>query len=279
MAKRKRIHNVEEMLKKGYGNGVGEEYKPWISIQDVGSKGRVTRVKGFKTNRQHEFLSDLETNYFYILEFSDMVIDIREQYPLLPMEETMSIAEELGIKYPTVPETGENIVMTTDFLITIATKNGTKEVARTIKPKDDLSNKRIIEKFEIERVFWERREIDWGIVTDQEIDKTIAHNISFVAAYKDIRKIDVFSELAAAEIKDLVYELLKRIVDTERSMRAICLEFDKDMCLESGSGLSIFKYLVINKIIEIDISKKLNVNENIPIISVRSEELRRVEAI
>lgn len=31
---------------------------------------------------------------------------------------------------------------------------------------------------------------------------------------KHIREIDVFSELAAVEIKDLVYELLKRIVDT-----------------------------------------------------------------
>jgi len=279
MAKRKRTHNIEKMIKEGYGTGIGSEYKPWIKIQDVPSLGRVTRVKGMKTNRQHELLSDMERNYFYILEYSDDVIDIREQYPLLPIEDTIAIANELGIKHPSNPETGEYIVMTTDFLITLSPKEGIKEVARTIKSKDDLLNERIIEKFEIERVFWEKRDIDWGIVTEEEIDKTIAHNISFIQGYRDIRNVDSFSEMKIIEVKDFIYEFLKRIVDDQRSMRTICLAFDNDMNLEKGSGLSIFKYLIINKIIEIDISKKIDVNKNIPILSIRSDEIRKVEAI
>lgn len=279
MAKRKRIHNIEKMLKEGYGSGVGKEYKPWIKIQDVPSLGRVTRVKGMKTNRQHELLSDMERNYFYILEFSDKVIDIREQYPLLPIEDTILIAEELGIKHPKNPETGENIVMTTDFLITIGTEDGSKELARTVKAKDDLLNKRIIEKFEIERVFWQRRNIDWGIVTEQEINKVLAHNISFTQAYKDIGKVDSFCELEAVEIRDLIYEFLRRILDSEKSMRAICLQFDEDMSLEKGSGLSIFKYLIINKIIEINMYEKIDINKNITILKVKNDELKKVEAI
>lgn len=279
MAKRKRIHNIEKMLKEGYGSGVGKEYKPWIKIQDVPSLGRVTRVKGMKTNRQHELLSDMERNYFYILEFSDKVIDIREQYPLLPIEDTILISEELGIKHPKNPETGENIVMTTDFLITIGTEDGPKELARTIKAKDELLNKRIIEKFEIERVFWQRRNIDWGIVTEQEINKVLAHNISFTQAYKDIGKVDSFCELEAVEIRDLIYEFLRRILDSEKSMRAICLQFDEDMSLEKGSGLSIFKYLIINKIIEINMYEKIDINKNITILKVKNDELKKVEAI
>jgi len=165
MAKRKRTQNIEKMIKEGYGSGIGSEYKPWIKIQDVPSLGRVTRVKGIDTERQHELLSDMERNYSYIVGFSNNVIDIREQYPLLPMEETISIADELGIKHPPNPITGEDIVMTTDFFITISTKNEIKELARTIKPKDDLLDKRILEKFEIERIFWEKRNIEWGIVT------------------------------------------------------------------------------------------------------------------
>jgi hypothetical protein len=98
----------------------------------------------------------MERNYFYILEYSDNVIDIREQYPLLPIEDTISIANELGISYPRHPEIGEDIIMTTDFLITVSTEGGVKEVARTIKSKDDLLDKRILEKFEIERVFWKK---------------------------------------------------------------------------------------------------------------------------
>lgn len=262
MAKRKRKQNIEKMIKEGYGSGIGSEYKPWIKIQDVPSLGRVTRVKGIKTNRQHELLSDMERNYFYILEYSDNVKDIREQFPLLPQEDTISIADELGLRHPKDPETGEDIVMTTDFLITVSTEDGIKEVARTIKSKDDLLDKRILEKFEIERVFWKKRNIDWAIVTEEEIDKIIAHNISFIQGYRDIKNVDGFTNLDSLEIQDLVYEFIRRIVDDKRSVRAVSLEFDNDMSLESGCGLSIFKYLIINKIIKIDISKKIDVNKN-----------------
>lgn len=61
-------------------------------------------------------MSDLEPNYFCLTEYSDLVVDVREQFPLLPLEETIVIAEELGIKHPTDPKIGEPIVMTTDFL-------------------------------------------------------------------------------------------------------------------------------------------------------------------
>ncbi len=51
----------------------------------------------------------MERNYFYLTEFSDAVLDIREQFPLLPQEETIVIAEELGIKHPADPKTGDPI--------------------------------------------------------------------------------------------------------------------------------------------------------------------------
>jgi len=85
MAKRKRIQNIEARLKEGRGTGIEEDYIPWIKIQDVAPKARATRVKGIKTNRQHELLSDMERDYFYLLDFSDDIVDIREQYPLLPL--------------------------------------------------------------------------------------------------------------------------------------------------------------------------------------------------
>lgn len=279
MAKRKRTKNIEKMLEEGRGSGIGKEYIPWITIQDVASKGRVTRVKGIKTGRQHELMSDMERNYFYFLEFSDEIVDIREQYPLLPLEDTLAIAMELGITHPRNPKTNEPIVMTTDFLVTIQRNGECFEAARTIKSKDDLLNRRINEKFEIERKYWEKKEIDWGIVTEQEIDKTIAHNISFIQGYKDLTVIDCFQEIDNLDLKDLIYEFIKRIVDDERTVRKICFEFDKDLGLEKGSGLSIFKYLIINKIIKIDIRKEIKVNEAIPIISVQKEEIKKVEAI
>lgn len=135
-------------------------------IQDVSSLGRSTRLKGIKTARQHEFLSDLERNYFYLTEHSDFVIDIREQFPLLPSEETIVIADELGIEHPTNPKTGETIVMTTDFLLTVDKGQGVFEVAHTIKMKDKLLEERVLEKFEIER---ENRSLSMLILSSFEI--------------------------------------------------------------------------------------------------------------
>ena len=279
MAKRQRKLDIDKRIKEGRGTGKGGKYKPWIKIQDVPSLGRSSRIKGIKTGRQHEFLSDMERNYFYILEYSDIVEDIREQYPLLPIEDTLLIADELGIEHPKDPKTGEFVVMTTDFLITINYDNKVYDVARTIKSKDDLMDKRISEKFEIERVYWKRKGIDWGIVTGEEIDKTVASNISMVHGYKEINTIDSLNGIEAGELKDLIYEFVKRIIDNSKTVRNICSEFDNEMFLEKGSGLCMFKYLIINKIIEIDITEKINVNKNIQSIRVVEKSIKKVEVI
>src|SRR5699024_11166945 len=139
-------------------------YQPWLKIQDVSSLGRSTRLKGIKTGRQHEFLSDLERIYFYLTEFSDAVLDIREQFPLLPQEETIVIAEELGIKHPSKLKTGDRIVMSTELLLTVDKGQRVFEVAHTIKMKDKLLEERVLEKFEIELVYCEPRGISWGII-------------------------------------------------------------------------------------------------------------------
>lgn len=85
-------------------------------------------------------------------EFSDLIVRIREQFPLLPLEETIVIAEELGVKHPANSKTGEPVVMTTDFLLTNKCQ-GVIEVARTIKMKDELLKESALKKYEIEREF------------------------------------------------------------------------------------------------------------------------------
>lgn len=257
--------NIDKLVKEGRGSGLLSEYKPWIRIQDVPSLGRSTRLKGIKTNRQHEFLSDTERNYFYLLEFSDCVTDIREQFPLLPLEETISIANELGIEHPTNPKTGEYIVMITDFLITKEKENKRIEVARTIKDKVELMNKRILEKFEIERIYWSRREVNWAIVTEQEINKAFADNISFFHSYYDIKHLDIFVDMASNDFEDLILEYIKRIIDSTECIRTMSRLFDEDMVLPKGTGIAIFKHLLARKIISIDLSTAINIDKSIDI--------------
>jgi hypothetical protein len=108
------------------------------------------------------------------------VTDIREQYPLLPLDETLDIARSCGFTHPTAPRTNQPIVMTTDFLVTVDQSLGVTEVARTVKPSLKLQEKRILEKFEIERRYWENRNISWGIVTEHEIPSQLTKNVKWL---------------------------------------------------------------------------------------------------
>jgi hypothetical protein len=74
--------DVDRSITQGYGRGEGENYLPWFRVQDIPSRGRSRKVHGVKTNRVHHLVSDLEFSYHLVLEFSENVIDIREQYPL-----------------------------------------------------------------------------------------------------------------------------------------------------------------------------------------------------
>lgn len=272
MAKRKRIttkDKIEKLIKEGRGQGIGQNYLPWIFIQDVPSLGRSTRLKGIKTNRKHEFLSDLEKNFFYILEYSHNVVDIREQFPLLPLEETLLIAKELGIKHPTDPNTNDPAVMTTDFLITINKNGRCFDVARTIKYEEELEDKRVLDKFEIEKRYWEKRGLDWGIVTEREINKDLAYNISFVHSYNDLYALDSFLDIDEDAVDDLVISYLERVTGRHTDIRKESNIFDKDFNLKKGTGLSIFYYLIIRKIIKINLSEELNLSK---INDIRVEE-------
>ncbi|WP_017473132.1 heteromeric transposase endonuclease subunit TnsA [Amphibacillus jilinensis] len=277
MSKRKRTSKIEKWIKEGRGSGIGTDYKPWLNIQDVSSLGRSTRLKGIKTNRQHEFLSDLERNYFYLTEYSDGVIDIREQFPLLPLEETIVIADELGIKHPTEPKTGDPIVMSTDFLLIVDLGQSVFEVARTIKMKDELLKERVLEKFEIEREYWQRKDIDWTIVTEEEISKTMARNIGYIHDYYDIRDYDIFQEMSSPHIEDLSLSLMQRLLNNKQNIHTITNEFDTDTHLPFGSGVTLFYHLLAQKIIVIDMLKPLNLEQQIDIKSIDESKLKKVK--
>ena len=77
-----------------------------LKITNLGSKfkmlasqGLVTRIRGTKTGRCHQLLSTLELDYLYLLDWSEEVIDIREQYPL-DLKETTALAKEVNLIHP-----------------------------------------------------------------------------------------------------------------------------------------------------------------------------------
>jgi hypothetical protein len=139
MAKRRRnttARSRERRRKEGRGLGSGKDYKPELRIQDVASIGLATRIFGWKTERIHHFMSKLECLFFYIVDWSAGVLDIREQFPL-DLNETLAIAQQSGIRHPVDVKTKEPIT-TTDFVITVGNVIHNFDIARTIKYQNKL---------------------------------------------------------------------------------------------------------------------------------------------
>lgn len=241
----------EGRIRDGRGIYRGIKYKTWLEVHEVPSVALSSRIAGWKINRIHHLLSNMERDYFYIIQWEDCVIDIREQYPLLPLEETIIIANETNIKHPSI-NNGEfkNVALSTDFVITIDDGKTVRDIARTIKPTSKLS-KRVKEKYKIEEIYWGKRNIDWGIVTEKEINPIKAKNIRFLYSYYFW---DRNNKLGEEEIKKRCCKFCEVLRKNNFNVMKTITENDRTMNYRVGESLSMFKYLLSHKVIKVDIN-------------------------
>ncbi|MDI2585835.1 TnsA endonuclease N-terminal domain-containing protein [Psychrobacillus sp. NEAU-3TGS] len=236
---------IARFYAEGRGSGELNHYKPWITIQDVPSKGRSHRPKGWKTNRIHQFLSDLELSYFYYLEWSKKVIDIREQYPI-ERETTLKIASEKNHTHPMDNSTQIPIVMTTDFLITSRVDNKIIQIARSIKPSSELENPRVIEKLEIERQYWEDRDIEWALIDEKVMSNQFMKNMKYIHEYYNLDNSR--EEEMSLHFLDYLAKELK--ANPQKQSITCCNEFDSFYNLEDGSSIYYMRHLYARRYIE-----------------------------
>jgi len=238
MAKHRRAWNdtvYNRYIREGRGQGAGADYKPWIVIQDFASKGMVSRVAGTTTGRVHHLMSNLEMQLFYLLDWSDDVTDIREQYPLTDLSEAINIAERKRIRYPYDPKSGFPYVMTSDFYIETL---GSASVL-SVKPSSELAKSRVREKLEIERRYWTERGLSWKIVMEHEINRTKAANIEWLAQAKDLSTFGLSEYTQATCIK----YFLANYHNDRFSLSRLLTEIERAFNLVVGMGLNIFKHL------------------------------------
>lgn len=260
------------MRAEGRGLGHGKEYKPWIFAASTTSYGNKTRWIGRITGREHQVLSNPEYYAGNIIDFSPRVTDIREQYPLWPIEETLGIAQALGVVHPNKRRKrskAKYIVMTTDFVIDVESNGRTVSVARAVKKHRDLEDPRVLEKLEIERVYWERRGIDWGIITDQDYDETMAKNIAEVI--RPHRTLEGRMSLPDSELKRLSRELTQMVQERDEPLSAILREFERRNNIPQGQAISLPWFLIANRHWTVDLSKKLDPFRKLEIISTDIE--------
>ena len=240
---------IAHRIKEGRGQGYGKDYIPWLKVQEVPSSGRSHRIYSHKTGRVHHLLSDLELAVFFSLEWECCVLDIREQFPLLPSD-TKQIALDSGIKHPA--SRGVDQVMSSDFFVD--SKDGPfKQFAIQVKPANALQDERTLEKLEIERRYWQQKKIPWFIITEKEINSVVKENIEWLYSMKTV-------ELSAELLAQL--PILASILEekTDEKIINVCKHIDIAYALKPGKTLSEMRALAANGFIKFNIYTPFRLN-------------------
>lgn len=246
--------NVEKRIKQGFGQGHGRDYKPWLAVQSFSSRGYASRVPGIKTGREHHVMSNLELDFFLTLEWSPRVLDVREQYPLHPIDETLAIAAGLGIRHPTNPKTKKPIVLTTDFLISVRNVPRDTEEARAVKPASELQSLRTLEKLQIERFYWDARNVNWGIVTEQDIPKSVSDNLRWLHPYFEPPRTPSLSKEHVDAMDRMLRDLMREGTNLANAARAC----DAKLGFEPGVSLSWARHFIASRLWAVNIREKID---------------------
>lgn len=251
------------------------EFKPWIEVQEVASEGRSKKIKGYKSGRKHHLLSDAEYFVFLLLEYDDTVIEIYEQFPLLPQDKTVQIANERGIIHPkyrrvSAKEEGvekkplPNKVMSTDFLIKIKRNEKYEFIAISIKTKPKITpsnnkNKGALLKLELERQYWLDQGIKCYCIVKEDINRDLIFNLKWFHKYASLSNQLLDSKKSwkkffLAELKNTDQNI--RLVDIIESTSA-------KTNIKYENSVKIFRHLMWHKDLTANISRKIKLTSKI----------------
>lgn len=227
----------QKRLKEKRGEGIGKDYVPFVQVGEFSCSGESIRVKSATIGRTHHFLSGIELAAFLVFDWCKDVIDIREQFPI-PLADSLNICRQLGIKHPQIR--GELKIVTTDLLIDFV--DG-KKLAIPVKPAADLDRKRIIEKIQIEKAFWESAQVPCLIFTDQDISNDLKMNLNWIRPLIDIDTEDHCS-LTKQDVMDLAVRLAKQPKDF---VARYCAKLDDRYQLEAGTHIETLRFGIANQ--------------------------------
>ncbi len=233
---------IQRRIKDGRGAGDGIDYLPWFYVTDVPSWGTSCVMTGWN-GQEHHWLSfgERKTCLCYAWR-PERVVQILGQYPILPREETVRIAQMMRIRHPPG-------VITVDFMLKIRRPNGeTYYVARDVKEMKELAKQSVLEKLSIALVAMELRRIEWGLVVSDSKDFPEAEweNVDWAFKAHELK-------IALALQPDKVWEIAQKLTADIAAatppviLRNICSSSDRAFGFGPGTSMKIARFLVANK--------------------------------
>lgn len=202
----------ETRLKENRGTGEGPGYLPWINAREISSTGVRSILPDWIHGRMIQLLSQAERSAYLCLRWDNDNMDIREQFPLMDLDETNRIADEFGYKRVNNGRTR----LTTDMMIT--KKDGSHLAVSVKKDTGVLDDEEVMNRQKIEERYWRNRNIPWVLAVEgRDVNLTKAGNIYLITGF--------FKEetLYSAGRKGLVKHLLANKVITEDLTRKLDL--------------------------------------------------------
>lgn len=238
---------IAQLSAEGRGKGTGSSYKPWLTIADLSSQGRSLRVWSNKTGRMHELFSDVEYRLFLCLEWSQDVVDIREQYPL-ERDITLEIARSLGLPHPYYPGTKTTTVMTVDFLATRIRSGEHCLEAFNAKRDEEAEDEASMAKLEIQRSYFEALDVPHHLVVHSAIPDLQVRNIEWI---RDAMLKHGEQEPHPNYFSGLMARMSAELARGAATMplNEYCSGFEQRHGAEAGTGLRVARMLMQERIL------------------------------
>jgi hypothetical protein len=229
-----------EKLLKTRGLGSGKDYEPFIKVHELSSSGESVRIRSASVGRIHHLLSGIELLAFLVFDQFEQTTDIREQYPL-PTGDTLDICARLGIRHPQMH--GALTVVSTDLLVDFSSGH---RLAIAVKSSSELSKLRVMEKLQIEKTYWETRDVEWKICTEREVTDGMRENLLWIQPYLS-PDMAAHQEVDYSDVQDLFHRLQSH---PRTKITRLCAKLDDQYKVDRGFHLSIFRYAVAHRFIK-----------------------------
>jgi hypothetical protein len=237
---------------QGRGTGQGTEYRRWLNIRDVPSRGTSSSVGGIRVQRPYHLLSELEVTYFFLIERRASVIDIREQWPILHVDRTLELCAERGVthKYRGVyPEP-----FTIDFLVTEEIDRKISYRAASIKTPEDAADPDVRRRLWVEYAWCREHGIFWTLVDTSSFNRTLLDTLRFMRGWFRSRY-----EPEAGIVERFANEFFYQHT-TNASLQSILLSTAKRMCIGNDLADNIFRYCAWSSRIPVSLRHPLLMN-------------------
>ncbi|MFT4145246.1 MAG: TnsA endonuclease N-terminal domain-containing protein [Mobilitalea sp.] len=196
-----------------------EKYLPWLFTRDC-HRGEGTRhllPDIYNENRVLHLMSDLEKQIYYMLRTRDEIVEIFEQYPLLPISATEEICNRYNIVHPAYPR-NNHVVMTTDLLLIVKSNNNEMTyVACAVKPSSKFRRERVKEKLFVEEMYWKDRNIKFGVMTELDVDKQYVKNVILCKkGFKGVGNRSAYDCIKFLIVNHIIKVNMKKKIDLDK---------------------------------------------------------------